>query len=290
MSNSDIYRQRRSRRKLSKFRYLGPLVAALALSAAFIGYRLRAGNDSRYTAVEPSPDVECLQQVVIPDETPEIMVEYTGFTVSFNPVHHQPNYVVWELTGSEAEGDVPRNSNFRPDCDVLGCATLDDYRYSGYDRGHMAPAADMKWSAQAMADCHYLTNICPQDHNINGGRWSTLEKLSRQWADRDSSVIIICGPVLSDELISYIGDSQVSVPERFFKVIMSPFIDPPKAIGFIVPNHRTDDGIEAMAVSVNQVEEITGFDFFSSLPDDVEDVMEEKSNFREWNKRKRIKR
>ena len=283
MRGADIYRARKARRK-KMHKNLWFVLVIMALCAFLWNYRGRACEISDRPLSEG--DVVCLQRVTIPDETPEIMVDYTGFTVSFNPAHHLPNYVVWELTGKEANGEVPRNSKFRTDSDILGCATTEDYRNSGFDRGHMAPAADMKWSEEAMSDCHYLTNICPQDHNINGGRWSSLEKLSRKWAERDSAVIIICGPVLSDELVMTIGDSQVSVPERFFKVIMAPYVDPPQAIGFIIPNHRTDDGLEAMAMSVDRVEEITGFDFFSCLPDDVENKMEMSANFREWTKRK----
>lgn len=227
-----------------------------------------------------------LEVVVIPDETPSIIKEYAGFTVNFNPAWHVPNYVVWELTGAESEGNEPRNSKFRPDPDVFGCPTLDDYRNSGYDRGHMAPAGDMKWSREAMADSHYLTNMVPQDHNINSGRWSTLEKKCRQWAQRDSAIIVIAGPILSDEISKTIGASRVAVPDRFFKVLLSPYSNPVRAIGFIIPNSPTSDGVEQMVTSVDNIESITGFDFFSSLPDDIENEVETQANWNDWNRRK----
>ena len=122
---------------------------------------------------------------------------------------------------------------------------------------------------------------------MNSGRWSSLEKLCRQWAQRDSALIIVTGPVLSDYLTRTIGPSHVTVPDRFFKVILAPYADPVRAIGFIVPNTPTSDGLESMATSVDRVEEITGFDFFSALPDDVETVVEQQANMRDWNRRKR---
>lgn len=291
MNNSDTYIQRRTRRprhhKAGKMGLISFLAALLFFGLVSYGQWIK----NRHTKTSPSPDVdvECLKIVSLPDDVPQIIKEYTGFTVSFNPAHHLPNYVAWELTGTETEGQTPRNSKFRVDDDVYGCATPGDYRGSGFDRGHMAPAADMKWSQKAMDDCHFLTNICPQDHNINSGRWSTLEKLSRQWAKRDSAIIIICGPILTDELPRAIGDQQVSVPERFFKVILAPFATPPSAIAFVMPNFKTDDSMEAMAVSVDDIEQITGFDFFNCLPDELENTIEQNSNFRYWNKRKRSK-
>lgn len=223
-----------------------------------------------------------LLRVIIPDETPELICNYTGFTVSFNPSWHVPNYVVWELTGAETNGTQPRSNRFASDPDVYGCATLADYRRSNFDRGHMAPAADMKWSAQAMTDCHYLTNIVPQDHRLNAGRWNSLEQKCRSIAQRDSAIIIIAGPVLSDCINRTIGASQVAVPDRFFKVIFAPYANPPRAVGFVMPNREVADPISAMAMTVDQVEEITGFDFFSELPDDIEKRVESTIRLRDW--------
>ncbi len=198
-----------------------------------------------------------------------------------------PNYVAWELTADETYGETPRKSIFKPDNDIPGTPLLDDYRKSGFDRGHMAPAADMKWSADAMDDSHYLTNICPQDHSINGGCWSTLENKCRQWARRDSAIIIITGPILTDEITRTIGKSEIAVPERFFKVILSPYVNPPRAIAFIMPNTPTRDGIQTMATNVDQIEQITGFDFFSCLPDEIENEVEQQAKYNDFDRRKR---
>ena len=229
--------------------------------------------------------IRSLEKVKIPEEQDEILKDYTGFTVSFNPRHRIPNYVAWDLTRDKANGQEPRKSDFHPDADVYGCPSLSDYRNSGFDRGHMAPAADMKWSPQAMYDSHALTNMCPQDNSINTGRWNSIEKLERKWALRDSVLVIVAGPVLTDVLPRSIG-KNVSVPERFFKVMLAPYANPPRAIGFIVPNHPTSDGIQQMAVSVDEVEAITGYDFFAELPDEIENIIESECNFNLWQRLK----
>ncbi len=283
-NKSHIYTARRAARPKRKKRELWIIpVAVLLLLAAAISIQ----NTSADKPTSQAFTAHCLENVIIPDETPAIIKDYTGFRVSFNPAHHLPNYVVWELTGEEVQGTEPRVNKFKPDNDIYGTPTLDDYRNSGFDRGHMAPAADMKWNRQAMLDCHYLTNTCPQTHRLNGGRWATLEELCRQWAIRDSAIVIVSGPVLTDELPRKIGKQSVSVPERFFKVVIAPFVTPPRAIAFIMPNEEVIDGVESLAISVDRVEEITGFDFFSCLPDDIENTIEQQANFRDWNRRKR---
>ena len=280
--NKKSPRRRRDNRR-RKVRNLILTLIFLGLSSALTLFACCEDEPSRGFELADSD----LLAVAIPDETPEITKQYTGFYVSFNPTHHVPNYVAWELTAEKANGQFPRNNAFRPDPDVYGCPTLNDYKGSGFDRGHMAPAADMKWSEQAMLDCHYLTNMCPQDHGLNGGKWNSLEQMCRTWALRDSSIVIIAGPVLTDELPRTIGASGVSVPERFFKVILAPYANPPRAIGFIMPNSPVNDQIEALAVSVDQVEAITGYDFFSALPDEVEAQVEAAANYKNWTRRKR---
>lgn len=229
-----------------------------------------------------------LMEVRAPQSLKAEIIEYPGFTVSFNADTHQPNYVAWELTGDEARSlNTDRNAgNFAPDPKVDGCATLDDYRRSGYDRGHMAPAADMKWTGSAMQSSFYLTNISPQDHELNTGSWRALEEKCRDWAVRDSAIVIVCGPIFTSARPRTIGETRVAVPDSYFKVVLAPYSNPPKAIGFVMPNGKVPGGMQACAVSVDQVEAITGYDFFAQLPDDVEARVESECNFPQWSKKK----
>lgn len=280
----DIYLSRRRKRKKRPSKLsLGYIAIACAVVLAFNLFAWSGGYEGE--GLPPGTSSEELKAVVIPDEQPEIKKDYTGFSVSFNPAHRIPNYVAWELTAAKAQGSEPRKSDFHPDNDVYGCPSLNDYKRSGFDRGHMAPAADMKWSKQAMYDSHALTNMCPQENSVNTGRWNTIEKLERKWAIQDSVLIIIAGPVLTDEITRKIGNG-VSVPERFFKVILAPYSNPPRAIGFLIPNYPTQEGAQQLAVSVDEVEAATGYDFFSTLPDDIEAKVESTYNFNQWQFRK----
>lgn len=229
-----------------------------------------------------------LLEVRIPQSINAKLLHYPGFTVSFNPDTHQPNYVAWELTGEEARSQKTsrRSISFSPDPDVTGCATLNDYRGSGYDRGHMAPAGDMTWDSTAMQASFLLTNISPQAHELNQGSWRALEEKCRDWAIRDSAVVIVCGPVFSGNTTLSIGETAVAVPDRYFKVVLAPYVNPPRAIGFVMPNGNVSGGMQACSMPVDDVEAITGFDFFHVLPDDVEEQIESECNFPRWSKRK----
>ena len=223
-----------------------------------------------------------LEKVIASNSQPSQMVKYEGFSLSFNKKMHVPNWVVWELTGEEVAGTYPRKDNFRGDDNVAGSAEKWDYSYSGYDRGHMAPAGDLKWSMKAMDESFYMTNMCPQAKSLNTGAWKRLEEKCRQWATIDGAIIIVCGPVLTDPINEYIGDSRVAVPQRFFKVILSPYVDEPRGIGFIMPNSKVPGGMQAAAVSIDEVERVTGLDFFSSLPDEIENKVESQCKFHYW--------
>lgn len=212
----------------------------------------------------------------------EQIVKYKAMTISFNPKLHIPNWVSWELTQAETDGDVPRAKKFLCDESVAGCADDWDYSYSGYDRGHMAPAADMKWDKEAMKQSFYMTNICPQAGSLNSGSWKRLEDKCRIWAQADSAIVIVSGPIISDKITEFIGDSRVAVPKRFFKVILSPYSNPPRGIGFIMPNKKVSGGMQECAVSIDSVEAVTGHDFFSALPDEIESQVESQCKFHYW--------
>lgn len=137
-----------------------------------------------------------------------------------------------------------------------------------------------------MNDCFVMTNMTPQDHSLNTGAWNTLENKERLWAERDSALIIVAGPIYADTDKKRIGDSGVRVPSAFFKVLLAPYVEKPRAIGFVYPNMASPGNMENYSMSVDQVEELTGLDFFSSLPDDVEEMVESRVSFTEWNRKR----
>lgn len=271
-------RRRRKRNNLGNLKIA--LTIILIVAVIKVAMNLRAQSDSqlpRHIVVEGS-----LTEVVTNPKLESKEKDYTGMTISFNPRLHVPNWVAWELTGEETLGKAPRYNKFQADEKMDGSADPWDYNYSGYDRGHMAPAGDMKWDEDAMRETFYMTNMCPQAKNLNTGAWKSLEEKCRQWARADSAIVIVCGPVLTDSLTEFIGDSRVAVPERFFKVILSPYADPPRGIGFVMPNGRVRGGIQRAAMSIDEVEKITGHDFFSALPDSIENIVESQNDFHFW--------
>lgn len=241
-------------------------------------------TESTLTSALHYPDLEIARRAD-GAKSKSIQKEYEGFTVMFNPDNGTPDWVGWELLDVEANGDVARSNQFWQDEDVKGCPTTNDYKNSGYDRGHMCPAADQKWSNQAMRDCFVLTNITPQDHALNAGAWQTLEKKERLWAQRDSALVIVAGPIYADSDKTRIGEAGVRVPSAFFKVILAPYLKEPRAIGFIYPNMTSPGNMADYAMSVDDVEGITGLDFFFNLPDDIEIAVEKINSFTEWNQR-----
>lgn len=214
-----------------------------------------------------------------------IRKDYEGFRLAFNPSNKTPDWVAWELLGRETDGTTVRSDKFWQDADLEGCPTTGDYARSGYDRGHLCPAAEQKWNPKAMEDCFVMANMCPQDHALNSGAWNTLENKERAWAQRDSAIVIIAGPIYEKSDTKRIGESRVRVPGAFFKVIVAPYADNPRGIGFVFPNMSSPGSMENYVTTIDDVEKLTGLDFFYNLPDDIEDKVESIASFREWNRK-----
>ena len=206
-----------------------------------------------------------------------------GYTLSYNESRRIPNWVSYELTSQEAGGQVPREKGFYQDPEVKGNqATLLDYKYSGWDRGHMAPAGDMKWSETAMYESCYLSNICPQNPDLNGGRWRILEEKCRDLAGDYSSVNIVCGSIIEDGRYGTIGESKVVVPDAFFKVLLVKQGDECESIGFYFKNEPASQSLRTYSYSVDEIEKKAGMDFFSGLDDIIEDKIESSFSLSCW--------
>lgn len=262
------------------------LAAGLPIATGIVGFACTgdAEDQPQMPGQEDGKHYEGLLDVTLSDGSASQVKEYEGFKLSFNKDNKTPNWVAWELLGEEVDGSEKRQDNFWQDFDIEGCPSTYDYRGSGYDRGHMCPAADQKWSAQAMYDCFVMANMCPQDHSLNAGAWNTLENKERQWAKRDSAIVIVAGPIYERSDTKRIGDAGVRVPGAFFKILAAPYADEPRGIAFVYPNMSSPGNMQEYVLTIDEVEELTGFDFLSSLPDNIEDEIESKASFREWNR------
>lgn len=229
-----------------------------------------------------SDQTETSEQVVLGGSA--TVLSRQGYTTGYSAEWRCPQWVAWTLTSDHTTGPYKRKGvSYREDTDVPSPrATNSDYMRSGYDRGHMCPSGDNKWSQQAQEDCFLFTNMCPQSHNLNGGDWNELEMKCRTWAKRYGEVQIVCGPWFRQGAKpKTIGRNRVAVPDGFWKVVLRTG-NRPAAIGFYYAN---DDGHAAMSTYVRTVDEIeamTGLDFFSALDDKTERRIEATANLSDW--------
>ena len=265
-------------KKKKKNRIWGWAITLALCAGSFIVGQTWSDWDISRTIIQLSnkrADTSRMEIPVMPEEKQGQIIQHTGYTLSYDAKNKTPQWVAWELTDKETRGKEERTNDFQPDPEVIGTKVVTyDYSGSGYDRGHMAPAGDMKWSKQAMQESFYMTNICPQDHHLNTEDWNDLEMKSREWARRYGKVYIACGPIYKGIRNEYIGEHRVKVPDAFFKVILIDDARKSYALGFLFENQPGERPLKEYLVSVDEIEKLTGMDFFSVLPDEVENRLE----------------
>lgn len=218
----------------------------------------------------------------LPANVPSQLISRTAYSLSYNYETLCPNWVAWHLTSNHADGEIDCFRGYHEDEDVpQPRATKEDYQDTPWTHGHMCPAADNKWDSIAMRESNLLTNICPQHASLNSGLWNQIERDCRKWANKYGDVYIVCGPVLLNKEHETIGPNHVVVPEAFFKVILC-LQGKPKAIGYVVRNNEGTKKRDQYINTVDEVERITGYDFFPALPDSIEDVVEAYANINDW--------
>lgn len=220
-----------------------------------------------------------------PSSNPVILCRL-GYALSHNAKHKVPDWVAYHLTKEKiVMGNIPRSNNFRPDSDLDRGkrSELKDYKGSGFDRGHMAPAGSMKWSSRAMSESFLLSNMAPQvGAGFNRGIWRSLETKVRKWTKARGELYIVTGPIYKSTQKT-MGRNKVTVPTHFYKVVFDPI--KVEAIAFILPNKKNKSkDLPKFIVSVDKVESVTGLDFLSNLDNSVETVIERKVQSSLWKK------
>ena len=243
----------------------------------------------------------------IPGNISSQIIKRLGYITSYNHNTKCPNWVAWYLTSEHTDGPFPRKGvpYYTNDGIVEGIGYLtqetcrngyfvdleaneprqqlsDWTRDYNMSHGHMCPAGDNKWDKAAMNQSFLLTNMCPQDEKLNGGAWKKLEEKCRTWANQYGGIYIVAGPIFNEPITRTLGKGRIAVPDGFFKVVLC-LEGTPKAIGVLYKNDSSSQSIKDSVCSVDSVEELTGFDFFYSLPDDIEDVVESDANLAKWN-------
>ncbi len=205
---------------------------------------------------------------------------FTHYSLCYRESYEQCEWAAYELTQDELEKNVSRTNTFKQDPGISsGSASLEDYRGSGYDRGHIAPAADFMFDIDAMKDTFFMSNMSPQNPSMNRGIWSRLEAEGRVWAEKNGRVFIVTGPILEKSVYKTIGINKVSVPEYFYKIFLSPIIlgDGSFAVmcsAYCIPNSKTEKSFSDFQCTVNEIEIRTGIDFFFKLEDELEEKIE----------------
>lgn len=216
---------------------------------------------------------------------PEQMLKRVGYITSYNNQTKNANWVAWKLTREHADGPYSRKGvPYYEDMEVEGGRQeLSDWYNTGLpiDHGHLCPAGDNKWSEDAMHQTFLLTNMCPQNSTLNQNNWEYLERRCRGWAKHYGEVYIATGPIFYSDDYATIGANKVGVPDAFFKVVLR-LGKSPQALGFIYKNDGEGHKLDYYLLSVDEVERITGIDFFYNLPDDIEDVVERISDLKKW--------
>jgi endonuclease G len=212
------------------------------------------------------------------------VVYHSAMVLGYNDLHEQANWVAHIITKDIMEGTIGRTNDFRVDSLVQnGSANTDDYWDSGYDRGHLAPSADFRWSKKALSESYFYSNMSPQVPEFNREIWADLEGMVRKWAIDNEEVMVVTGPILRKGLPTIGDKNKISIPEYYYKIVLDNREPEVKAIAFLIPNKGMKQDPMLFAVSVDSVEKMSGIDFFPSMPDDLEKAVEANFNKDKWN-------
>ena len=208
------------------------------------------------------------------------LVLHKYFTLSYSEEHEQAEWVYYSLVPSMLQGTVQRTNNFRQDPHVkMASAHPSDYKHSGYDRGHLVPAADCRFSRDAMSESFFMSNVSPQHPSLNRGLWKQLENWVRRWAQEKAKLYIVTGAIFRDP-IAKIGANQVTVPSAYYKIIYSK--KDQSMLGFILPNKKNEGILQSYIAKVDTIETKTQINFFSQLEDQLEESLESQIHVQNW--------
>ena len=209
-------------------------------------------------------------------------ISHSAFSLGYSEEHEQAAWVSYLLSRLHQKNSFERRNNFKEDPLLpTGSASSADYTNSGYDRGHLAPAGDLDFRKEALAESFYMSNVSPQHPSFNRGGWRVLEEQVRLWASREDSLLLVTGPVLQPGL-KRIGENKVSIPNYFFKIILDARPPEIKMIGFLMPNRSIRKNLVDYVVPLDSIEEISGLDFFPQMPDILEDSLENSVQQENW--------
>jgi len=212
----------------------------------------------------------------------EQMVKHTMYTLSYNEGYELPSWVAWQLSPEQAKATGTFKEKFIEDPLVTtGSSTTKDYKDAGFIMGQLVPPEDMFTVPLAVEETFLTSNTVPQKPSFNKYVWKAMEKLIREWAKEGNTLYIAAGPVLADAPFGTFGPNKISIPTRYYKVVLD--VNGERAVGFIIRSNVATGAPKSFAVTVDELEKITGIDFFPALSDDLESKVEGSNDFSKWN-------
>jgi endonuclease G len=250
------------------------IVAISCLVALFYAQQYQNAQISENNIENASSTSSTLTQSDFLPKSKNQIVHHKRYSLSYNEEHEQAEWTVHVLRSSDIKNAGYKRPYFEIyDMVNTGAASWRNYKNSGYDRGHLVPAGDRRASLEDYNETFLTSNISPQRHDFNGGIWNRLEQKLRYYAQREDGIYIVTGSILNGKLKS-IGSEQVSVPEQFYKIIYKKSNGKEKMMAFLLPHQESDRSIFDYLVPVDSIERLTSTDFFSQLPDELEDRLE----------------
>lgn len=258
--------------------------AVITIVALLVGYWLQqkeeANSSSQFTTETTNNKTNNFNY--FPTSTTGVIIKHNGYQLSYSEKHEQAEWVAYPLDKSDIVYTNRKRPFFIVDPKVkTKSADWRNYKRSGYDKGHLCPAGDRRASKSAHDETFYTSNISPQNHEFNAGIWNKLEQKTRYWAKKYNRLYVVTGGILEPNLKT-IGKEKVSVPNYFYKVLLDYTQPEIKAIAFLLPHKESNKPLSDFVVSIDELEQKTGIDFFPELPDNIENQLEASANYKNW--------
>ena len=266
---------------MNKKQLYSVIAVLIVISIYAYDYYIESEQQSEIVESGKSPK-ENTNEYFLPTSTTGQIVHHKNYSLSYSESHEQAEWVAYELKASHLSSTNHKRPYFEIDKAVkTGAAHWRNYKQSGYDRGHLCPAGDRRFTKEAHDETFLTSNISPQEHQFNSGVWNRLEQKVRYWARKNDGVFVVTGGVLNNNLRT-IGSENVAVPNQFYKVILDRTNGKTKVLAFLVDHKDSDLPLYKFVVSVDKVESLTGIDFFPQLDDDIENQLEASSSYKNW--------
>lgn len=265
----------------SKKRFISAIIFIIIL----VGYYIEEQRKSVSTAEVNSelPIKNNKAQKLLPTSTTNQIIHHYYYSLSYNEKYEQAEWVAYILNKKDIVYTDFKRPFFIEDPKVkTKSASWKNYKKSGYDKGHLCPAADRKFSKKAFTETFLTSNISPQEHNFNAGIWNRLEQKTRYWAKKYKQLYVVTGGLLNNSHLKTIGKEKVAVPKAFYKILLDYTQPEIKAIAFLIPHKDSNKPLYNFVVSIDELEQKTGIDFFSELPDKLENKLEASTNYKNW--------